>query len=286
MDIRRTRVVTFILAAAVQCAALLISAPQTRPQPDELIETVVVEMSASEAVRLAWATPGSGIGAGSPLPADGRAFAQNRQIQTPGISPEPIVESTPTTMPNPAGTLEVKAPLQGVENQPPSELQSNPAADVSGNAPPAVPQGPSVAGQPPAGSPEQEGTSNGSPPSGGTGENPGPGGATGPAGKGTPGPDWKDVYAARVMLHVEQFKRYPNWAIERRVSGTVTLQLCLRRDGGLKSVTVVGSSGSKGLDAEAVQTAKEARPYPAFPEEADQDQIYVIIRLTYQIKTK
>lgn len=291
MDIRRTRVVTFILAAAVQCAALLIPVPQARPQPDELIETVVVEMSASEAIRLAQADPGSGNAIGSPVSVDGAALIRNGQRpQTRTVLQEPFVEPVPGATPNAPESAETKTPLQAVENpifSPALSEVNGSAGDTLGETPPVAPQGPSVAGQPGAGNPEEKGPASGVAPSGGTGDNPGPGGGTGPTGKGTPpGPDWKDVYAARIILHIEQFKRYPNWAIERRVSGTVKLQLCLSRDGGLKSVTVAGSSGSKELDAEAVQTAKDARPYPAFPDEAVQDQIYVIIRLTYQIKTK
>lgn len=291
MDIRRTRVVTFLLAAAVQCAALLISVPQARPQPDELIETVVIEMSASEAIRLAQADPGFGNAIGSPVSVDGAALIRNGQRpQTRTVLQEPFVEPVPGATPNAPESAETKTPLQAVENpilSPALSEVNGSAGDTSGETLPAAPQGPSVAGQPGAGNPEEKGPASGVAPSGGTGDNPGPGGGTGPTGKGTPpGPDWKDVYAARVILHIEQFKRYPNWAIERRVSGTVTLQLCLSRDGALKSVAVVGSSGSKGLDAEAVQTAKAARPYPAFPDEAVQDQICVIIHLTYQIKTK
>jgi protein TonB len=58
---------------------------------------------------------------------------------------------------------------------------------------------------------------------------------------------------------------YPDEARRRSLSGKLVLDVAIRPDGSLKSVTVKRSSGHTVLDDAAVRIVRLAAPYAAFP---------------------
>lgn len=70
-------------------------------------------------------------------------------------------------------------------------------------------------------------------------------------------------YNALVFGHMQRFKRYPPSA--RGAHGTVVVRFELDRKGVVIASAVTKSSGSAGLDQEALALFKRASPFPPFP---------------------
>jgi periplasmic protein TonB len=71
---------------------------------------------------------------------------------------------------------------------------------------------------------------------------------------------------------------YPDEARRRRLSGTVVINVGVRRNGSLERIDVVQSSGIKLLDDAAVRIARLAEPYPALPKTQENPDILNVIR--------
>lgn len=74
----------------------------------------------------------------------------------------------------------------------------------------------------------------------------------------------KAAYGAKLLSHVQRFKRYP--AAAAGATGVARLAVTIGRDGSLRSARVVSGSGNAALDAEARATASRAAPYPRPPD--------------------
>lgn len=74
----------------------------------------------------------------------------------------------------------------------------------------------------------------------------------------------KAAYSAKLLAHVQRFKRVP--AAAKGASGTARLVVTIGRDGGLRGAKLAGSAGNAALNAEALATARRASPYPRPPE--------------------
>ncbi len=70
-------------------------------------------------------------------------------------------------------------------------------------------------------------------------------------------------WGAQVRRKIESGKRYPSSA--RGASGTVQISITVGRDGTLRRVSVVGSSGNSALDDAAIRAVKSARRFPRAP---------------------
>lgn len=75
----------------------------------------------------------------------------------------------------------------------------------------------------------------------------------------------KDSWEARVVARLERFKRFPPAARSRRDQGVATVRFRVDRQGALLSASLVGTSGSRLLDQEALATVARAQPYPPIP---------------------
>ncbi|MGP1666879.1 MAG: energy transducer TonB, partial [Rhodanobacter sp.] len=62
---------------------------------------------------------------------------------------------------------------------------------------------------------------------------------------------------------------YPEEARARRLHGNVLLTVVLSRDGSIKSIEVIHSSGEKVLDAAAERIVRLAAPFPPVPQESE-----------------
>lgn len=74
------------------------------------------------------------------------------------------------------------------------------------------------------------------------------------------------AYAARLLSHVQRFRRYPAEAQRLGLTGTARLSITIDRNGRLAGSRIVASSGNAVLDAEAAAIPRRAAPYPRPPE--------------------
>jgi protein TonB len=104
-------------------------------------------------------------------------------------------------------------------------------------------------------------------PSSAAGGTPGGGGsrvALAPGGTGgEPGSEYGG-YLAGVRRRVQESIQYPTSARRRGVKGTVNLEILIRADGAISSVSVAGSSTHAELDEAAVEAVRSLSPQP-FP---------------------
>lgn len=74
-------------------------------------------------------------------------------------------------------------------------------------------------------------------------------------------PSWE----ARLLAHLEKFRRYPGNARARREQGVALVRFRMTRQGRLLSATLQHSSGAATLDRAALDTLRRAQPLPAIP---------------------
>jgi len=79
---------------------------------------------------------------------------------------------------------------------------------------------------------------------------------------------------------------YPSLAKRTGTEGTVLLALHLSADGTLLDASIKKSSGSEILDAQSLATAKEIQPYPAFPRDVDEKDLWIQIPIEYNLAQK
>ncbi len=74
------------------------------------------------------------------------------------------------------------------------------------------------------------------------------------------------TWEARLLAHLEKFRRYPAAARSRRLQGVVHVRFQMNREGKVLAVEVIRSSGAVALDRAALDTIRRAAPLPAIPE--------------------
>jgi protein TonB len=88
------------------------------------------------------------------------------------------------------------------------------------------------------------------------------------------------TYAAYMSAWVARVERignlnYPDEARREQMHGELVLTVALRKDGTIKSVDVIESSGHKLLDDSAIRIVNQAAPFPPIPAEDGVDELYV-----------
>ncbi|MDN5924718.1 MAG: energy transducer TonB, partial [Xanthomonadales bacterium] len=69
---------------------------------------------------------------------------------------------------------------------------------------------------------------------------------------------------------------YPAQARQRKLTGNLVLTVGLLRDGSIKSVDIIQSSGHKILDDAAIRIVHMAAPFPHIPKTSDKvDELYI-----------
>ena len=86
------------------------------------------------------------------------------------------------------------------------------------------------------------------------------------------------------MLRLQRAKRYPDAARERNEEGVATVAFTLTREGEVLSATLVHSSGSAELDAEAVALVYRAAPLPAIPPEIPGAIVRLVMPVTFSLR--
>lgn len=77
--------------------------------------------------------------------------------------------------------------------------------------------------------------------------------------------------------------RYPDDAKESEIEGDVRLSLLLQKDGTLKTVSVVNSSGYDILDEEAKNAATRLSPYPHFPQDLKENELWIDVPVIFKL---
>lgn len=84
-------------------------------------------------------------------------------------------------------------------------------------------------------------------------------------------------YMAAWVARVERIGNlnYPDEARREQMHGELVLTVALRKDGTIKSIDVIESSGHKLLDDSAIRIVNQAAPFPPIPTEDGVDELYV-----------
>ena len=87
-------------------------------------------------------------------------------------------------------------------------------------------------------------------------------------------------YASYMSAWVARVERignlnYPDEARREQMHGELVLTVALRKDGTIKSVDVIESSGHKLLDDAAIRIVNQSAPFPPIPTEDGVDELYV-----------
>ncbi len=90
-------------------------------------------------------------------------------------------------------------------------------------------------------------------------------------------------YFQRILTRIESMKRYPRFAKERGLEGKVRLEFVICGDGRIKDLKVVGTSGSRILDQDAIATLRRAGPFPPVPGRSAAETVAVRLAITYQL---
>jgi periplasmic protein TonB len=98
----------------------------------------------------------------------------------------------------------------------------------------------------------------------------------------SPASDLALKFQQALLRHIARFQRYPLWARQNGLKGTVQVLFLLRRDGTVLDAWVQSTSGEVGLDREAIETVRRAEPLPVIPTELP-DQIRVLLPVDFAL---
>ena len=163
--------------------------------------------------------------------------------EVPVSKPEPPALEPPPAV---AASREPAAAREPVQDVAPSVTTTNPAGTVGSSADGAAERTPSSA------------TSGGTPGGSGSRVALAPGGTGG-----EPGSEYGG-YLAGVRRRIQESIQYPTSARRRGLKGTVNLEILIKADGAISSVSVAGSSTHSELDEAAVEAVRSLSPQP-FP---------------------
>ena len=186
-------------------------------------------------------------------------------------SPAPVVTQAPAPAPEPVRPPEREVPVSKPEPREPepapvAAAPREPVQDVAPSATtsPAVGTNPAATAGSSADGAAGRTATQASATSGGTSGGSGSRVALAPGGtRGEPGSEYGG-YLAGVRRRVQESLQYPTSARRRGIKGTVNLEILIRADGAISSVSVAGSSSHSELDEAAVEAVKSLAPQP-FP---------------------
>lgn len=89
-------------------------------------------------------------------------------------------------------------------------------------------------------------------------------------------------YALQVQDRIAKALRYPQREKELNIEGTVKLKLHLFADGTLGRAMVSSSSGIEALDMEALKAAESQAPYPGFPSQLTERELWLEIPVIFR----
>jgi TonB family protein len=90
-------------------------------------------------------------------------------------------------------------------------------------------------------------------------------------------------FAEAVRGKIESMKKYPIAAQKAGIEGRTGVKMTILKDGRLEKVEIVKPSGYEVLDRAALQSVRDAAPFPPIPQEMGWDEIEMSIDLVFQI---
>ncbi|ATW03368.1 hypothetical protein CHN51_07380 [Sphingorhabdus sp. YGSMI21] len=91
-------------------------------------------------------------------------------------------------------------------------------------------------------------------------------------------------WQARLLAHLEKFRRYPAGAKARREQGVAYIRFRMDREGRLVSAQLSRSSGSRRLDKAALETIRRAAPFPKPPQDWPDKQLELTAPVEFFIR--
>lgn len=88
-------------------------------------------------------------------------------------------------------------------------------------------------------------------------------------------------YFAKIQRRIDRSYYYPKEAIEELLNGIVTVSFEIRRNGSVRDVKTIGSSGKEILDEAAVAIIQKAAPFSNIPSRIHNDPLRVLTRVTF-----
>jgi pilus assembly protein CpaC len=89
-------------------------------------------------------------------------------------------------------------------------------------------------------------------------------------------------YISKVMQQIRQNFVYPKAVKEANLGGALKLRLRISSSGQLQNVEIKESSGQVVLDENAVNIVKKVAPYPPFPSEMSQKELWIDLPIVYK----
>lgn len=233
----RTRVVLWsVLIHAIAIAALWAVLANDPPQLKDETPVIAVDL-----VALAQSAPAASSGPAGPTQPDTPPVAQPVEPQPERPAPRPRAEPKPA----PAPVAKAEDPPKTPE--PPAPDPDPAASDAAQSSPLQSPAQPDPAS---AGSQRS---------------------AVGNAGTGRSDANASAVakasYARLLLTRLQRAIVYPRRAQRRDIEGIVRVEVVLAASGALKTVRLVGTSGSDILDEAALALVRRVAPFPAVPQD-------------------
>ena len=102
-------------------------------------------------------------------------------------------------------------------------------------------------------------------------------------------PEKKEVkvdedWYAKVQKKILGKQKYPTFALTANLEGETKIRFVLKRDGTLVSREVAVSSGHPSLDNAALQSVKNAAPFPPFPIAQKGDEATLVVPIVFELR--
>ncbi|MFH1640808.1 MAG: TonB family protein [Candidatus Omnitrophota bacterium] len=94
------------------------------------------------------------------------------------------------------------------------------------------------------------------------------------------------AYIRKVAQRIRDNFSYPWAAQQAQIEGALVVNFRIDKTGQLKEVKVIESSGQGILDENATRIIKKAAPYPSFPAEINQSELWIDFPIVYKIKSR
>lgn len=116
----------------------------------------------------------------------------------------------------------------------------------------------------------------------GGGQGTGRGGTGGGSGIGNP--NALKAYTSKIRAKLNRLKKYPPAAASQKISGVVTVNFTVNRQGAVISSRMVKSSGHPVLDQEAMALLKRCSPFPPMPKDLSQNSLNLTVPISFKTK--
>lgn len=94
----------------------------------------------------------------------------------------------------------------------------------------------------------------------------------------------KAEWAARVLQHLEHFKRYPREAAAQHAQGTAYVHFSIDRSGAVLRARIDRGAGYDLLDEAALALVRQATPLPPPPQQLEGDVFDLVVPITFSLE--